>query len=253
LINATGSTPNNYLFAGEQYDSALGLYYNRARYYNNSTGRYWSMDTDEGDDRDPASLHKYLYTKDDPVDGYDPSGHDDISDTINAMAVLNFRVIVASVKSALFDDPKDLWLMPKEDYQRYGKKKGLFAGQAPDRSILYMVERRDGGRLHNNWTISEHQTNAALAGADGTSSHDGSRFCDELSPVTSEIQIESNQTFTVSPQPGKFNPANENDDIFVHTGNGDFGKLHIFMNWHAVTINGFDKWKGATDDVCQAY
>lgn len=31
LINQTGSTPNNYLFAGEQYDPALGLYYNRAR------------------------------------------------------------------------------------------------------------------------------------------------------------------------------------------------------------------------------
>jgi hypothetical protein len=27
LINSTGSTPNNYLFAGEQYDPVLGLYY----------------------------------------------------------------------------------------------------------------------------------------------------------------------------------------------------------------------------------
>ena len=30
----TGSTPNNYLYRGEQYDSDLGLYYLRARYYN---------------------------------------------------------------------------------------------------------------------------------------------------------------------------------------------------------------------------
>jgi len=30
LINSTGSTPNNCLFAGEQFDPALGVYYNRA-------------------------------------------------------------------------------------------------------------------------------------------------------------------------------------------------------------------------------
>lgn len=48
LIDSTGSTPNNYLFAGEQYDPALGLYYNRARYLNTNTGRFWSMDTNEG-------------------------------------------------------------------------------------------------------------------------------------------------------------------------------------------------------------
>jgi RHS repeat-associated protein len=74
LINSTGSTPNNYLFAGEQYDPALGLYYNRARYYNNSTGSFWSMDTYEGDDQESLSLHKYLYTEDDPIDNVDPCG-----------------------------------------------------------------------------------------------------------------------------------------------------------------------------------
>ena len=74
LINQTGSTPNNYLFAGEQYDPALSLYYNRARYLNTATGRFWSMDTYEGDDEVPLSLHKYSYTQVDPVDGLDPSG-----------------------------------------------------------------------------------------------------------------------------------------------------------------------------------
>jgi hypothetical protein len=33
-INSTGTTTNNYLYRGEQYDSDLGLYYLRARYYN---------------------------------------------------------------------------------------------------------------------------------------------------------------------------------------------------------------------------
>jgi RHS repeat-associated protein len=61
LTNSTGSTPNNYLFAGEQYDPALSLYYNRARYLNTTTSRFWSMDSHEGDEQDPLSLHKYLY------------------------------------------------------------------------------------------------------------------------------------------------------------------------------------------------
>jgi RHS repeat-associated protein len=87
LINSTGSTPNNYLFAGEQFDPALGLYYNRARYYNNTTGRFWSMDTYEGDRQSPLSLHKYLYVCGNPVNGLDPSGHDDIEEFSIANAV----------------------------------------------------------------------------------------------------------------------------------------------------------------------
>jgi len=75
LVNQTGSTPNNYLFAGEQYDPALSLYYNRARYLNTATGRFWNMDTQQGRDRDPLSLHKYLYAEGDPIDHADPSGN----------------------------------------------------------------------------------------------------------------------------------------------------------------------------------
>ena len=75
LTNSTGNTPNNYLFAGEQYDPALGLYYNRARYLNTATGRFWSMDSAGGDDATPFSIHKYLYVQDSPIDNVDPSGN----------------------------------------------------------------------------------------------------------------------------------------------------------------------------------
>jgi RHS repeat-associated protein len=85
LIESTGTTPNNYLFAGEQFDPALGLYFLRARYYNTNTGRFWSMDSFEGDPESPASLHKYLYAGADPTNHIDPSGHDfDIVSTLSA-------------------------------------------------------------------------------------------------------------------------------------------------------------------------
>ena len=38
-FTTSGTTPNNYLYRGEQFDKDLGLYYLRARYYNPATGR----------------------------------------------------------------------------------------------------------------------------------------------------------------------------------------------------------------------
>ena len=104
LINQTGSTPNNYLFAGEQYDPALNLYYNRARYLNTATGRFWGMDTEEGDDEDPISLHKYLYDEGNPVNNIDPTGNEidevmgafAVGATINAMPTLNASLFTTS-------------------------------------------------------------------------------------------------------------------------------------------------------------
>jgi RHS repeat-associated protein len=98
LIHSTGSTPNNYLFAGEQFDPDLNLYYNRARYLNTSTGRFWSMDAYEGFDQEPLSFHKYLYAAGDPLNRTDRGGNeiDDllagfaVSETLDAMPTLLF-------------------------------------------------------------------------------------------------------------------------------------------------------------------
>ncbi|HTR41666.1 MAG TPA: hypothetical protein VMH87_08635 [Pseudomonadales bacterium] len=49
---------------------------NRARYLNTGTGRFWTMDTYQGNNEDSLSLHKYLYGADDPVNLMDPSGND---------------------------------------------------------------------------------------------------------------------------------------------------------------------------------
>jgi RHS repeat-associated protein len=76
LVARTGSTPNDYLYAGEQYDPHAGFYYYpRAGYMSLSTGRFTTQDTYEGVSHDPATLHKYLYAGADPVNKVDPSGH----------------------------------------------------------------------------------------------------------------------------------------------------------------------------------
>lgn len=72
---APGSqTPNRYLYTGEQWDADLGLYHLRARYLNPNTGRFWTMDSYEGNSSEPSSLHKYLYCHANPVNGTDPMG-----------------------------------------------------------------------------------------------------------------------------------------------------------------------------------
>jgi RHS repeat-associated protein len=107
-----GSSPaptyNNYLFAGEQFDPDLGMYYLRARYMNTSTGRFWTMDTYEGDRQSPLSLHKYLYASADPVNRRDPSGNDfdltslTVSTSIITTLAGSSSTILATVLSGLF-------------------------------------------------------------------------------------------------------------------------------------------------------
>jgi RHS repeat-associated protein len=73
-VSGGSSTPNEMYYRGEQWDSDLGLYYLRARYYNPITGRFMSRDPEDGIPSDPSTLHKYNYAGGDPVDWADPTG-----------------------------------------------------------------------------------------------------------------------------------------------------------------------------------
>jgi RHS repeat-associated protein len=64
----------NLLYSGE-WTLPTGLQYLRARYYNPGTGRFNRLDPFAGNQNDPQSLHKYLYTHANPVMGIDPSGN----------------------------------------------------------------------------------------------------------------------------------------------------------------------------------
>ena len=107
---SSGSTPNVYLYSGQQFDPDLGLYYNRARYLNTDTGRFWTSDTYTGNNEDPLSLHKYLYAECDPVDNDDPSGRD-IGDALTAIqgigSLMSFfignlsKILIAGAEVAL--------------------------------------------------------------------------------------------------------------------------------------------------------
>ncbi len=64
-------TPNNFLYAGQQYDPVTRQYYLRARYYNPVIACFTQEDIYRGD-----GLNLYAYCRNNPVCHVDPSGHD---------------------------------------------------------------------------------------------------------------------------------------------------------------------------------
>ena len=104
LISSYGSTKNDFLFCGEQFDPVTGLYYLRARYMNPSVGRFITMDSYEGSIDDPVSLHKYLYANANPVSNSDPSGYNTMADFETATGIQGIlRQIATPNPKALLD------------------------------------------------------------------------------------------------------------------------------------------------------
>src|SRR5262249_855772 len=72
-----------------------GLYYNRARYLDVRQARFWGMDTWEGDEGDPGSLHKYTYTLQNAANLVDPSGNNAAAESLTVAAGLTVLALTA--------------------------------------------------------------------------------------------------------------------------------------------------------------
>jgi RHS repeat-associated protein len=71
LSESNAANGDRFKFAGREYDSATGQYYNRARYYSPAVGRFLSRDTKGFFAGDP---NLYRYTNNGPANATDPSG-----------------------------------------------------------------------------------------------------------------------------------------------------------------------------------
>jgi RHS repeat-associated protein len=106
---------NAFLFNGQVWDDAVGggagggfsegLYFLRARYYAAGAGRFLSQDPLLGEGANPASLHRYNYTDNNPVDHIDPSGECfSLSDTMMATAKSHaLAMISGGISNVLYD------------------------------------------------------------------------------------------------------------------------------------------------------
>lgn len=81
-----------YLFAGEAFDSSLGLYYSRARYLNTNTGRFWTTDIVAADELAPMTINRYLFAQGNPTGQVDPSGAFPLIDRIVAGQKIHSRI-----------------------------------------------------------------------------------------------------------------------------------------------------------------
>jgi hypothetical protein len=61
-----------------------------------------TMDTSEGNQEDPLSLHKYIYGVDNPVDKIDPSGHDADDFSINIASIFG---LLAQIGTPVTSEP----------------------------------------------------------------------------------------------------------------------------------------------------
>jgi RHS repeat-associated protein len=102
LLGQTGGVENGYLFAGEQFDPTLDQYYLRARYYDQSQGRFTQQDTWMGNDSDPITLHKYLYANVDPANNIDPTGNFSLG-SLSAGQAVSAILTTASIGSTVVD------------------------------------------------------------------------------------------------------------------------------------------------------
>jgi RHS repeat-associated protein len=67
----TGTVRNSFQYAGREFDPETGLYFNRARYFDPSAGRFLSQDPI----RFTGGVNFYRYTRNNPVVRTDPSGY----------------------------------------------------------------------------------------------------------------------------------------------------------------------------------
>lgn len=74
ITGETGSIVNPYRFTGREYDPESGRYSYRARYYDAEVGRFISQDLVRGSILLPATLHRYAYAVNNPVNLIDPLG-----------------------------------------------------------------------------------------------------------------------------------------------------------------------------------
>jgi len=106
LLTRTGTTPNDYLYAGEQFDANLGFYYLRSRYLMQGNGRFLTSDRFPSVIFDPLTLHRYNYVMNNPVNLIDPTGKfANLSEVISVQALMTevrFVQLVGDIAFTVF-------------------------------------------------------------------------------------------------------------------------------------------------------
>jgi len=159
-VNRTGAFPVVHQFQGEYLDTDLNLYWLRARWMNPQTGEFMTMDSYEGDNAAPASLHKYAFVQwDGGLNKKDPSGNMTLLDrlwdwvklstSIHALPPTGISSISAPI--SLDDENSDAGIVERvilgEVTGPVGKNYDVYGGGTAMRGIARVLENR----LSSHW------------------------------------------------------------------------------------------------------
>ncbi len=95
LVASSGSTQNEFLFAGEQRDPSTGMDYLRARYYDPEIARFITRDPHPGNPLLPMTLHPYMYAWNNPQNMVDPNGEFSMISVSISVAIVGILATMA--------------------------------------------------------------------------------------------------------------------------------------------------------------
>jgi RHS repeat-associated protein len=130
---ASGTTPTDYRFTGQQEVASIGLYFYGARWYDAALGRFVQADTIIPSPGQPVAWDRYAYTANNPIKYIDPSGHhycDSASSDPEECAGISERTII-DIIMALYRDP--LHGEDDYDYRNFGDYRGKDPHNGRDR------------------------------------------------------------------------------------------------------------------------
>ena len=175
----SGSLPTPYRYTGQRWESAIGLYFYNARWYDPALGRFIQPDTIVPEPGNPQALNRYSYCLNNPVKYTDPSGHyylqEDVGDPVYYARSLG-RV------SATFESPYASELRKQAlqttatilDAQVTNHLEEVIAGNSaenagPTAAQAMLAVVRQGARLSRNQTNVFHDdVTAVLCGQEYT-------------------------------------------------------------------------------------
>lgn len=92
------------LYNGESFDTRIGQQYLRARWYDQSTGRFNRLDPFAGNPSDPFSFNKYGFVHGNPVRMTDPSGLFGLAGSLGAVGMALQMHLATLVQGALISE-----------------------------------------------------------------------------------------------------------------------------------------------------
>jgi len=153
--NATTTDTNAYRYTGEYADTAIGLQYNRQRWYDSAVARFTGMDAYAGILTQPQTLHRYLYVGGDAVNSIDPSGlqteedevvEEDVDEeleqeaTVSVMQSAGERIFLAIACEVVVDSAVDIAEQIGYLYVFFNKAGKPYVGQTSRAAEIRVAE-----------------------------------------------------------------------------------------------------------------